>query len=124
MSRVSFQGMRGAYSEAAARSFFGDAVQTMPCQTFSEALRLAETGESECAVLPVENLIEGSVGESYDLLLSTKLLTAGEIYHHIQHCLIGTGKAGTGDNRPLAPTGSGPVQEVHRAARSAAGTIL
>lgn len=92
MSRVSFQGMRGAYSEAAARSFFGDASQTMPCQTFSEALRMAETGESDYAVLPVENLIEGSVGESYDLLLSTKLLAAGEVYHHIQHCLIGTGR--------------------------------
>jgi len=41
--------------------------------------------------LPVENSLEGSVGESNDLLLVTKLNVVGEIYHRIHHCLIGTG---------------------------------
>ena len=42
--------------------------------------------------LPVENSLEGSVGESYDLLYSTSLNATGEIYHRIEHCLIGIGK--------------------------------
>ena len=41
--------------------------------------------------MPVENSLEGSVGESIDLLLSTKLNVVGEIYHRIHHCLIGAG---------------------------------
>ena len=92
MNRVSFQGTAGAYSEAAAESFFDDPIRTVPHQSFAGALISAESGESDYAVLPVENLIEGSVGESYDLLLSTTLLATGEVYHRIQHCLIGTGR--------------------------------
>ena len=91
MKRVSFQGERGAYSEAASVSFFGDEVNTIPCSTFADALKNTENGTSDYSVLPVENSLEGSVGESNDLLLSTKLNVVGEIYHRIHHCLIGTG---------------------------------
>ena len=94
MKRVSFQGERGAYSEAASVSFFGDEVNTIPCSTFADALKNTENGTSDYSVLPVENSLEGSVGESNDLLLSTKLNVVGEIYHRIHHCLIGTGSIG------------------------------
>ena len=88
---VSFQGERGAYSESAAIVFFGNKVEAIPCTTFADALKNTENGTSDCSVLPVENSLEGSVGESNDLLLSTKLNVVGEIYHRIHHCLIGTG---------------------------------
>jgi len=91
MNRISFQGERGAYSEAAAISFFGDSIEAIPCPTFADALKNTENGVSDYSVLPVENSLEGSVGESIDLLLSTKLNVVGEIYHRIHHCLIGTG---------------------------------
>jgi len=91
MKRVSFLGERGAYSEAASVSFFGDEVDTIPCSTFADALKNTENGTSDYSVLTVENSLEGSVGESNDLLLSTKLNVVGEIYHRIHHCLIGTG---------------------------------
>ncbi len=91
MKRVSFQGERGAYSEAASVSFFGDEVNTIPCPTFADALKNTENDTSDYSVLPVENSLEGSVGESIDLLLSTNLNVVGEIYHRIHHCLIGTG---------------------------------
>ncbi|ABK78617.1 chorismate mutase/prephenate dehydratase [Cenarchaeum symbiosum A] len=51
-------------------------------------------GTTDYSVLPIENSIEGSVGESSDLLYSTKLIAVGEIYHRIEHCLIGTGAPG------------------------------
>ena len=91
MKRVSFQGERGAYSEAASVSFFGNEVDTIPCSTFADALKNTENDTSDYSVLPVENSLEGSVGESNDLLLSTKLKAVSEIYHRIHHCLIGTG---------------------------------
>ena len=92
MIRVSFQGERGAYSEAASRSFFNEEIETVPFATFAEVLESTSIGKTEYSILPVENSLEGSVGESYDLLYSTSLNATGEIYHRIEHCLIGTGE--------------------------------
>jgi prephenate dehydratase len=90
MLKVSFQGERGAYSEAAATLFFKEPIETVPYPTFYEVLESVEIGRTDYAVLPVENSLEGSVPESYDLLLTTKLNAVGEIYHKIKHCLIGS----------------------------------
>ena len=92
MIHVSFQGERGAYSEAAARSFFNEEIETVPHTTFAEVLENTAMDKTEYAILPVENSLEGSVGESYDLLYSTSLNATGEIHHRIEHCLIGIGK--------------------------------
>ena len=89
MIHVSFQGERGAYSEAAARAFFKKEIDTIPLATFAEVLENTSRDKTEYAILPVENSLEGSVGESYDLLYSTDLNAIGEIYHRIEHCLIG-----------------------------------
>ena len=91
MKRVSFQGERGAYSDTASVSFFGNEIETIPCSTFADALKNTENDASDYSVLPVENSLAGSVGESNDLLLLTKLNAVGEIYHRIHHCLIGIG---------------------------------
>ena len=71
--------------------FFGDDIEVIPCPTFADVLKNTENGVSDYSVLPVENSLEGSVGESNDLLLSTNLKAVNEIYHRIHHCLIGTG---------------------------------
>jgi len=92
MLRVAFQGEPGAYSEDAAVSFFKEKIETIPFPTFYDVLNSTETGKSDYAVLPVENSLEGSVGESYDVLLTTNLKVVGEIYHRIKHCLIGLQK--------------------------------
>ncbi len=91
MIHVSFQGERGAYSEAAGKSFFNEQIETVPLTTFAEVLESTSNDKTQYSVLPVENSLEGSVGESYDLLYSTSLNATGEIYHRIEHCLIGTG---------------------------------
>ncbi|RNJ75442.1 MAG: prephenate dehydratase [Nitrosopumilus sp. B06] len=90
MVLVSFQGERGAYSEAAAEKFF-EKCTTLPLGTFADALDAAADGRAEYAILPVENSLEGSIGASYDLLHHTMLRVTGEIYHRIEHCLIGSG---------------------------------
>jgi prephenate dehydratase len=91
MQKISFQGERGAYSEDAAISFFNNA-ETVPLHTFVEVIESTENGKTQYSVLPVENSLEGSVGESYDLLLSTSLSVVGEIYYRVRHCLIGFDK--------------------------------
>lgn len=63
MTRVAYQGEPGAYSQSAAFSFFKESIETVPCPTFYEALESTETGKTDYTVLPVENSLEGSVGE-------------------------------------------------------------
>jgi prephenate dehydratase len=92
MDKVSFQGERGAYSEDAAVSFFTQKIETIPLPTFAEVIDSTENDRTQYSVVPVENSLEGSVGESYDLLLSTSLTVVGEIYYRVRHCLIGFDK--------------------------------
>lgn len=111
MVRVSFQGERGAYSEAAARFFFSGAIETVPLQTFAEVLENTSAGKTDYAVLPVENSLEGSVGESYDLLYLTDLNAVGETYHRIEHCLIGSGELGDIDTVYSHPQALGQCRD-------------
>jgi len=111
MKRVSFQGERGAYSEAASVSFFGNEIEAIPCFTFADVLKNTENGNSDYSILPIENSLEGSVGESNDLLLSTKLNAIGEIYYRIHHCLIGTGSIGDIDTVYSHPQALGQCRQ-------------
>jgi prephenate dehydratase len=85
--RVTFQGERGAYSEMATLQYFPNA-QILPKKTIQEVFETIEIGKVDFAIVPIENSIEGSINETYDLLLETNMLVSGEIYQRIRHCLI------------------------------------
>tara|TARA_Y100000590_G_scaffold463808_1_gene631530 strand:+ start:4815 stop:5633 length:819 start_codon:yes stop_codon:yes gene_type:complete len=115
MTKISFQGEHGAYSESAARKFHRDEIETSPCNTFEDALKNTEDGESEFSILPVENSIEGTVGQSIDAITNTKLNAIGEIFLKIEHCLIGTGKLNDIDTVYSHPQALGQCSEfIHK----------
>jgi prephenate dehydratase len=84
---VAFQGERGAYGEMATLQYFHH-VNLLPLKSFQDVFDAAENGKVEYIVVPLENSIEGSINEIYDLLLQTKMNVVGEIYQRIRHCLI------------------------------------
>ena len=86
--RVSYLGPAGTYSEQAVRTLFGHRVDMMPCTTLDEAIREAEAGNVDCALLPVENSTEGTIGRTLDILLRTPLKIAAEISLPIHHSLL------------------------------------
>jgi chorismate mutase/prephenate dehydratase len=88
MTNVSFQGERGAYSESAIYSFFGSSVQVVPCRGISDVFESVKKETTDYGVIPIENSIEGSVNQSYDLFLEYDLQVCGEIVLRIRHCLI------------------------------------
>jgi prephenate dehydratase len=92
MARVAFQGERGAYGEMATLQFFPRA-SLLPKKSFRDVFDAAEGGGADYAVVPVENSIEGSVNEIYDLLLETRMSVIGEVYQQVRHCLIANRKA-------------------------------
>ncbi len=86
--KVAFQGERGAYSESAVYTFFGDEVGVKPCRDLTEVFESVEKQGSQFGVVPVENSLEGSVNLTYDLFLTHKLKVSGEVIIRISHCLI------------------------------------
>lgn len=86
--KVSYLGPAGTYSEQAVRTLFGHRVEVIACASLDEAVRMAETGGVDAALLPIENSIEGTVGRTLDLLASTSLLIASEVSIPIHHCLL------------------------------------
>lgn len=60
----------------------------MPKKSFQDVFDAVENGGADYVVVPVENSIEGSVNEIYDLLLQTKMGVIGEVYQRVRHCLI------------------------------------
>jgi prephenate dehydratase len=86
--KVAFQGESGAYSEMAALHHFGSGIELVPHKTLSDIFDAVENAKVDHAVVPIENSIEGSVNETYDLLLNTKLMVSNEVYLRVVHCLI------------------------------------
>jgi chorismate mutase/prephenate dehydratase len=86
--KVAFQGERGAYSESAVYRFFGGPAEVKPCRDFKDVFKSVEEQETDFGVVPVENSIEGSVNQTYDLFLKHDLKVRGEIIVKIEHCLI------------------------------------
>lgn len=85
--RVAFQGERGAYSEEAVATFYGD-IDVVPCSALRGVFDAVSSGRAERGVVPVENSQAGSINETYDLLLSHALFIAGELDLRIRHCLV------------------------------------
>jgi len=85
---VSFQGEHGAYSEQAATMFFGQSVGTKPCKTLKQVFQLVEEKSVDYGIVPAENSLEGSVNQTYDLLLETSLGISGEVKVRVIHCLL------------------------------------
>jgi prephenate dehydratase len=84
---VGFQGEHGAFSEVAALRLEPGA-NLMPCRTLSDVFGLVESGGIHAAVVPVENSLAGSIGETYDLLLNHNLTVTGETVIPVEHCLL------------------------------------
>jgi prephenate dehydratase len=85
---IGFQGEHGAYSEEAIYKQFGKEVKTVPTVTIHEVFNLTEAGAVDLGVVPVENSVEGSINETYDMLLSSNLTVIGEVVLRVVHCLI------------------------------------
>ncbi len=84
---VGFQGEKGSYSEKAVQLYFSES-NNKSYTSFSDVFYAVENNEIEFAIVPIENSIEGSVNETYDLLLNSSISVVGEINVKVNHCLI------------------------------------
>jgi prephenate dehydratase len=85
---VAFQGEPGAYSEQAVRQYFGAAVHTLPCRSFTAIFEALHNGRCTHGMLPVENSLAGTVIPAYDLLMDHDLSVQAEAIVKVEHCLM------------------------------------
>lgn len=87
--KVVYQGVEGAYGNAAMIQLFGKEVDGYSVSTFASAMEEVAEGRADYAVLPIENSRAGAVGDVYDLLMQYDNTIVAETYLKVEHCLLG-----------------------------------
>lgn len=104
MKAIAYLGPAGTFSEEAAIAFAGGRADTtfLPLSSIPAVVTAIETGAATIGVLPVENLLEGSVTFTLDLLIhETSLKIAGEIVIPIRQYLVARGGLSLGEVKVL-----------------------
>ena len=86
--KVAYQGIEGAYSEAALYKHFGKNVEAIGYETFDDVFEAVKKGEVDCGILPFENTIAGSLIRNYDLLVKEDVFAIAEVFFRIRHNLL------------------------------------
>ena len=86
--RIAYCGAEGAFAFLAAGRLFPGA-QRRGYPDFAAAYASVESGERDCAVLPLENSSAGEVGAVLDLLYSGSLYVNRVAEFPVRHCLLG-----------------------------------
>ena len=91
--KVSIQGYEGSFHQVAARRFFGNDVEVVPCANFRDVVKIAgNKDQSDGGIMAIENSIAGSILPNYSLLQKSNLVVTGEVYLQIdQHLMVNPG---------------------------------
>jgi prephenate dehydratase len=87
---IVYAGEPGAFAEDAVLAAFGD-VARASVASFRAVFRAVTDGEADAGVVPIENVINGTVRENYDLLVEYDLVIRGEIVVPVRLCLAALG---------------------------------
>jgi prephenate dehydratase len=83
---VAYAGEPGAFAEDAVLAALGD-VERRPLGSFREVFEAVSASRAIAGVVPIENVINGTVRENYDLLLEHDLQIIGEVVVPVRLCL-------------------------------------
>lgn len=86
--KIAYQGIKGAYSEAAIYKHYGKKVEVVGYEAFEDVFEAVKKGEVDIGFLPFENTIAGSVVRNYDMLLKEDVYVIGEVFFKITHNLL------------------------------------
>jgi prephenate dehydratase len=83
---IAYTGEPGAFAEDAVLAVFGDAPR-QAFGSFRAVFDAVTAGEAEAGVVPIENVINGTVRENYDLLIEHDLQIRGDVVVPVRLCL-------------------------------------
>lgn len=85
---IAYLGPEATNTHAAAMKKFGASVNYHAMATISDIFTAVEKGETDYAVIPIENSTEGSVREALDSFVESDLKIVAQIYLEVTHALI------------------------------------
>ena len=90
MTRISFLGPRGTFAEAALRTLaIAQGAELLPAASVHAALGMVRAGESDLALVPIENSVEGAVTLTLDELTNgSSLMIVDEAVLPVQFSLV------------------------------------
>ena len=86
--RVAFLGPEGTFSHVAGRALLGSLASFHPQPNLPAVFQAVESGDCDIGVVPLENSLQGSVGQSFDLFMKHALHIRAETYCRIRHSLL------------------------------------
>lgn len=87
---VALLGEPGSFSDTAAGKLFPPDFEPLRCGNFKDIFEAVKNSKADYGVIPVENLIAGSVHENFDLLARYPLYAIREHYQPVELTLLGT----------------------------------
>ena len=85
---VGIQGVKGSFHHIVSQQYFENNVDAVECLTFDGVVDSLISGDSDAAIMALENSIVGSIIPNYSLIDSHGLHIVGEHYLDIQHNLM------------------------------------
>jgi len=86
--KVAIQGIATSFHEVAAMTHFKEPIETVECLSFHTLCESLKKGESDFAVMAIENSIAGSILPNYFLLQEYHFSIIGEVYLPIHMHLL------------------------------------
>ena len=84
---AAFSGEPGAFAEDAVYAYYGPASSTLAVGGFREVFEAVAEARAGSGFVPIENLVNGTVRENYDLLMAFPLEIRGEVVVPVHLCL-------------------------------------
>ena len=86
-TRIAFQGEPGAYSHEACAAYAPDAIP-VPCGSFEQAIESVQNGDTDLAMLPIENSTYGRVADNHRLIPDCGLFIIDEAFVRVRISLM------------------------------------
>lgn len=85
---VAFLGPDGTFSHQSSLAKFGSSVSYQPMPSILEVFHEVEKGKADYGVVPIENSLEGPIGQTLDAFVDSPLKAYTEIFFQIRHYLL------------------------------------
>ncbi len=86
--RVAYLGPEGTFSYFAGLEFLGRSVEYAPMPDLHAVFHAVHAKEADLGIIPLENSLQGTVGEGLDHFLRSDVFIQSEIFFRINHCLL------------------------------------
>lgn len=85
---LAFLGPLGTFSHFAGEELMGKSLDFVPCSDFNTIFAKVHAGEVQCGLVPLENSLQGTVGQCLDLFEEYPVHIIAEHYHRVCQCLL------------------------------------